>query len=175
MRLNFAKFVTLSPNWYIVTKIYDMKNAFLLSHKWRNIGWVLLPFAIAFLIAAIVYEYTVPFLVFGHPKLSAGDTFDIKNNNLTDELSILFTFISLFCIAFSKEKVEDEYVAAVRLKALQVSVYVNYAVLVISLFTIYGLSFLYVLYGNLFTILIIFIMVYYYYLHLKPKMAGGKI
>lgn len=145
-------------------------KSLLISHNFRKVGFVLLPFAIALLIAVFINDYSIPFLKYQAPIMALKPV-DIRNYDLSDEVAILISFVSLFMIAFSKEKQEDEYLLKVRLRALQISVYINYLVLAVSVLAVYGLGFLYVLYGNLFTILIIFIAVYYYEVHFKARMG----
>lgn len=155
-----------------------MKRKLLLPRQFKTIGWILLPFAITFLIAVYSYSFSVPFLQY-HPErkndffMGRGDFLLQKNfsADLSGEAALLFTFISLFMIAFSAGKNEDEYVSAVRLHALQVSVYFNYLVLAISSLFIYGLSFLMVMELNLFTILVIFILVFNFNLHIRPRLT----
>lgn len=147
-----------------------MKSVLLLPHRFRLWGWILIVPSTLLLIAVLMYEYSVPFLKLSQP-VHAANLLDFNNYDLSDEFTVLLVFASLFMIAFSKEKVEDEYIRAIRLKALQISVYVNYLVLVIGIVSFYGLNFLYVLYGNLFTILIIFILVYQYYVSIKPRLS----
>lgn len=150
-----------------------MKPFFLLPHKFRIVGGALLLPAFVLLYASLAKDFSIPWLRIMPSNQS--ETLNLNNYDMTDEAALSLCFLSLFMIAFSKEKKEDEYVQEVRLKALQVSVYVNYLVLLISTFCFYGLSYLYVLYGNLFTILLIFIMVYYYQLHLKPRLSNENI
>ena len=52
--------------------------------------------------------------------------------DLSGTIALIATFLSLFMIAFSRERREDEYVMQVRLKALQISVYTNYLILGIA-------------------------------------------
>ncbi|RYU89392.1 hypothetical protein EWM62_13770 [Mucilaginibacter terrigena] len=66
---------------------------------------------------------------------------------------------------YSKEKEEDEYINTIRLNAMQIAVYVNYAILLIGNFAVYGLGFLYVLVFNLATIPTIFLIVFHYRLY----------
>ncbi|MCB9046179.1 MAG: hypothetical protein H6550_08560 [Chitinophagales bacterium] len=147
-----------------------MMNRLLLPHWFRKTGLALLPFAIVLMILAFFYEYDLPFLAYNTCH-STKDFLDTSNHNLTDELAVVSLFACLFFLAFSKEKHEDEYLNEVRLKALQISVYINYIVLAVATVTVYGLSYMYVLYGNLFTILVIFILVYYYRVHIKGRLA----
>ncbi len=146
-----------------------MLNQLLLPNYYRKVGFMLLPVAAFLLVAVFIYEYSIPFLEYG--KGIKSSIYDMKNNDFSDELAVLLSFVALFTIAFSKEKTEDEYLQGVRLQALQISVYVNYIVLAVALVTVYGLDYLYVLYGNLFTILIIFIIVYYYKVHVKGRLS----
>ncbi|MCB0698636.1 MAG: hypothetical protein H6551_12955 [Chitinophagales bacterium] len=146
-----------------------MKLIYLLPNKLRVLGFVLLPVAIALIVMVYGYDYYLPFLEYTGKENS--NFLDLRNHNLTDELGVVLSIISLFLIAFTKEKHEDEYLQGVRLKALQLSVYINYFVLALSTLLIYGTNYLTVMYANLFTILIIFIVVYYYNVHVKGRIA----
>lgn len=143
-----------------------MKSKLLLPHNCRIIGAILLPFSIALLIATYSYNYSIPFLNTGIVTQHGPITEKI---DLTGTVAMISVFICLFMIAFSREKQEDEYVRSIRLGALQISVYVNYLVLGIATLTIYGINFLMVMEINLFTILVIFIIIYYYQLHIQPR------
>ncbi|WP_295793554.1 hypothetical protein [Mucilaginibacter sp.] len=84
--------------------------------------------------------------------------------NWSNALSNLFWLLplSLLLWIFSTEKTEDEYINATRLDAMQVAVYVNYAVLLLSNWLVYGIGFLYIQLVNLVTIPLIFIGWFYY-------------
>ncbi|MEZ5016570.1 MAG: hypothetical protein R2800_05915 [Flavipsychrobacter sp.] len=146
-------------------------NNLLLPHVFRKIGFIMLPIAAALFVLVLLQEYTLPFLDYQPAALKNKSIFDVSNGNLTDELTLLVIFACLFFIAFSKEKIEDEYLQKIRLQALQISVYINYAILVLATFLVYGLNYLNVVFGNLFTILIIFIAVYYYKAHIKSRLS----
>lgn len=147
-----------------------MLNNLLLPNKYRKLGFILFIPAIILLNAVYMYEYSIPFMSYEDPT-KTGNFLDFNNHDFSDELALLITFFSLFCIAFSKEKKEDEYLQGIRLRALQISVYLNYLVLVLATILIYGGGYMYVLFGNLFTILIIFIIVYYYQVHIKGRLS----
>ncbi len=149
-----------------------MSSIFLFPNKFRIVGFILFPIAITIMVLVFGYEYYFPFL--SYPEAEAKSILDFRNNNLTDELGVILTIISLLLIAFTKEKYEDEYVNWVRLKALQISVYINYIVLIVSTLLVYGTSYLNILYANLFTILIIFISVYYYNVHIKGHVTKER-
>jgi len=87
--------------------------------------------------------------------------------NWGNALSNLFWLLPLTLLLwiFSTEKTEDEYINATRLDAMQVAVYVNYTVLLLSNWTVYGLGFIYVQLVNLVTIPLIFILWFNYMVH----------
>jgi len=85
------------------------------------------------------------------------------NNDLTT-IMYLMPF-PLLLWAFSLEPTEDEYISSLRLNAMQIAIFVNYAILLISNFAVYGLNFLIVLFINLSTIPAIFIIVFSYRLY----------
>ncbi|TSD64686.1 hypothetical protein FFF34_012340 [Inquilinus sp. KBS0705] len=66
---------------------------------------------------------------------------------------------------FSKEKQEDEYINSIRLDAMQIAVYANYAILLLANVLVYGTGFLFVLILNLVTIPAIFLLVFNYRLY----------
>lgn len=153
-----------------------MKRKLLLPHPLKAFGWILLPFAITFLVAVYSYNFSVPFLQYHmekqHNLFSSTGDFIFQSNfgaDLSGEAAMLATFFSLFMIAFSAEKHEDEYVSAIRLHALQWSVYINYFVLAVASLLIYGFSFLWVMELNLFTLPVIFILIFNFNLHIRPR------
>jgi hypothetical protein len=79
-------------------------------------------------------------------------------------VSYLLPLVMLLWV-YSKEKQEDEYINLIRLNAMQIAVFVNYAILLVGNFLVYGLAFLYVLVFNLATIPTIFLIVFHYRLY----------
>jgi len=82
--------------------------------------------------------------------------------------------ISLLMWAYSKEKTEDEYINATRLEAMQIAVYANYGVLLISNVLVYGFDFLDIQLLNLITIPLIFIAWFQYQLHSTNNQTDFK-
>jgi Ca2+-dependent lipid-binding protein len=62
----------------------------------------------------------------------------------------------------SKEKIEDEMISHIRLNSLLVSLYINYAVLIVASLLVYDLDFLQVMIYQMFTILLVFMVVFRY-------------
>jgi hypothetical protein len=145
-----------------------MKNQLLLPRQCRILGIILLLPSVALFIAYFNYNFELSFLATTPPLKS-----DLLggNNNLTDEFAIAGVIISLFMIAFSKLRHEDEYTRFVRLQSLQVGVYVNYAIFILLTFTVYGGNYLSVLFYNIATILILFILMFNFNMYIKPRFS----
>ena len=140
-----------------------MKVNYLFPNKFKKIGWLLfIPSAIIGLVT-LIYEYEPSFLDFNLPAIFIDDLFKeqklygmVKNNILNEILGILIIISSLF-VAFSKEKLEDEYISKIRLDSLVWAVYFNYGILLFSFLFIFDFSFLWVMIFNMFTVLLFFI------------------
>jgi hypothetical protein len=83
--------------------------------------------------------------------------FTVLENNVLDELACIFLIIGALLIAFSKEKVEDEFIAKIRLESLVWATYFNYTILLLAIIFIYGMGFFWVMSFNIFTMLFFFI------------------
>ena len=96
--------------------------------------------------------------------------------NWSEPLSNIFWLLplSLLLWIFSAEKTEDEYINATRLEAMQVAVYVNYAVLLLSDWLVYGIGFIYIQLVNLVTIPLIFIGWFYFRVYRISRQAEVK-
>lgn len=145
-----------------------MKPRYLLPHSVKKIGWILLFPAVLFGILVQHYEFEIPGFA-----LQVGSSILVSDvplkNNLTNELAGLLILISAFFVAFSKERIEDEWVSQVRLESLQWSVYLNYGLLLIAFLFVYDERFFLVMVYNLFTLLVFFIIRFHFVLYWKDK------
>ena len=137
---------------------------FLLPHKYKRIGWVFLIPSFIVGLFWLITEFEPKFLTLNVPgllmdSLGEGDKFFgmVKNNIFNEIIGIVF-ILSAICVAFSKEKHEDEYISQVRLESLVWATYINYGILILSFLLVYEFSFLWVMILNMFTILIFFIL-----------------
>jgi undecaprenyl pyrophosphate phosphatase UppP len=100
-----------------------MKPKFLFPYWTRYLGWL---------------------LVFAHiPVMLLSKYYDLYSYGKDDELfngrhiifigTALLMAVGLFMVAFSREKIEDEQIAQLRLDSLRWAVFVNYIVLIICL------------------------------------------
>jgi hypothetical protein len=152
-----------------------MNSTFLLPNKVKRIGWILL---IAGLICGILnmfFEYEPRFLdlkvlsIFDHQIFKESTWVKVITNNLFDEITTIILIISLICIAFSKEKIEDEFISKIRYESLVWAIYVNYAVLILATLFLYDTAYFWVLVFNIFTILVFFIIRFYWIVNKMNK------
>ncbi|MGA2298942.1 MAG: hypothetical protein ABSG15_15465 [FCB group bacterium] len=141
-----------------------MKTKFLLPNKWKPFGWVV--FIISTIIIFIRFILNYNFLEIRITRISIIDMglsghfhfFTVlKNENITD---ILISFLMIFSglvVAFSKEKIEDEFIRQLRSESLVWAVYVNSILMLICFIVFSGIAIMGVLTFNLFTTLFLFI------------------
>jgi hypothetical protein len=157
-----------------------MKQQPLLPYRLKKIGWLLfIPFAIAGIYLHITdYEpnwiTTKVFAIYNESLFSDKKWFSIVETNITSTLIGIGFLAGCLLIAFSKEKVEDEFIAGLRLSSLQWAVLVNYSLLLFCFLFIYGFAFMNVLIYNVFTVLLIFIGRFNYLLFKSRKMNADE-
>jgi hypothetical protein len=148
-----------------------MKTKNLFPNHFKRIGWIILIPSAILGILAVLDDFKFEFL--GHVKMLAlySDRFPggIVDNNISDEIFGILCIIGAILVAFSKEKYEDEFIAKIRTESLVWATYINYAVLIFCLLFFYDIGFLYVMEFNMFTILIFFIIRFYYMLYKSNK------
>lgn len=146
-----------------------MRSKILLPHRFQKIGWLLfVPFSVLLLLTSYAeFEFgwlTIPVL---ESESTLSQIFDKKNFTL--ELELIGVFISLFFIAFSKEKEEDEFIQKLRLDSLLVAFYTYTFILIIGTLVFYGLVYFEFMGYNMFTIQLIFIGRFRWVLHSQKK------
>jgi hypothetical protein len=113
------------------------------------VGWALL---IPGIISAIIRFY------FGLKY------FTLIENNYSEEITGLLLFLGLFFIAFSKEKIENDKISSIRLRALILSFFINSFMIIISLLFVFGLGFVQFMLINLYSLIVVYIIVFRFYL-----------
>lgn len=153
-----------------------MNNKILIAHRWKTLGWFL---AIPAFIGGLIFmavdagEHLVVTLPdWMHHVIWADNGFFSSNGPtklaLLDELICLALLLGLLLLAFSREKVEDEWIQQVRLESFQWAILVNTLLLMLFVVFTHGFPFLNVMVYNMFTPLLIFVGRYYYVLRIKP-------
>lgn len=152
-----------------------MKTKLLFSYRFKRIGWILLVSSAILGILYLFFDYELNFLdlqvfaIYSEEIFEDTVRFGFDRNNITDEISAILFIIGAIFVAFSKEKHEDEFIAKTRLESLVWATYVNYIILIFCFLFFYSLGFLYVMIFNMFTILIFFIIRFYYILYMSKK------
>lgn len=147
-----------------------MKTNYLFPHRFRTVSGAL--FVLSF-IGLFVYTaaqdpespgWQIPvFALIGNDGF-LGDVqfFTMMQNPILDEILVTLVMLSGIAFAFSKEKQEDEMVEAIRLNSLAWATIANYGILVACYLLVYGLPFLNILMGAMFSQLIIFVILFRY-------------
>lgn len=152
-----------------------MKTKFLFPNQCKKIGWILLIPSTILGILILIFDYKFKFMNsnvftiytdgFGVEKTIMG----FFEGNYVNSIAGLLFIIGAILVAFSKEKNEDEFIAKTRLESLVWATYVNYIVLAFCTIFFFNLEFLIVMIFNMFTILIFFIIRFYYILYRTNK------
>ena len=140
-----------------------MKFNYLLPHYLKRVGFVLLALGVVALMYSFLISNTPDFMDFSvyalirQRFLSPVEFFSVVETNFLDELIAGLLILGLGLISFSREKVEDEFIAKTRLESLVWATYLNYGVLLLSVLFVYEMAFFRVMIVNMFTILIFFV------------------
>ena len=126
----------------------------LFPHRFQKVGWVIFALAAALGIYILVTGF---------------DTTPTMNN-----IAIIGITVGGILATCSKEKIEDEMISHIRLNSLLVALYINYAVLIVASLLVYDLDFLQVTIYQMFTILLVFMVVFRYQVWRLQKGAGDE-
>jgi len=86
-----------------------------------------------------------------------GGFFRIIETDMNLTIWCIIAIAGLLFVAFSRLKSEDEYISKIRLESLLWAMYINFILLIIATILFYGTDFLGIIFYNMFTPLIIFI------------------
>lgn len=135
-------------------------NRYLLPTCFEIIGWFI---SIPSTLILLIYLFHKPwdavppplFQLFNEPWGKILDIF--SGSAIFVSICMILLMVGLLFIAFSKEKIEDEYIAKLRGDSLIWAVIANAILLIIASALVYDGWFLYVSFFNLYTLLILFI------------------
>ena len=128
-----------------------MKTDYLLSPSCKKVGlWLGIPFVLGGLYLLLDGSWMDTFL----SQIGMRDCFD--------ELVVIGLAVSLLLASFSREKDEDECIAHLRMQAWTMAVVSNYLILIVVTLCIYGMSYLNFMAVNMFTVLILFLVVFHW-------------
>jgi hypothetical protein len=129
-----------------------MKNLWLLPAWCRKAGWAL------FIPCAILGLYII--FIEGYVPLEIKLCEVLKTN-----VAIIGTLIGLYMIAFSKEKIEDEFINSLRMDAMIKAIILNCVIIVLSSLIIYGGWYVYTLSITQYFVLLAYIIIFRYNIH----------
>jgi hypothetical protein len=143
-----------------------MKTRFLFPNRFRLAGWILLVPAALIGILSIFLDFEWKFLELNMPAifpenvsqdLDPAAMFGFVRANITGTLAGILFIIGGVLVAFSKEKIEDEYISKIRLESILWATYINYVILIFCLIFFYKSGFVKVMTLNLYAIIVLFI------------------
>jgi hypothetical protein len=142
-----------------------MKNSYLFPNKYKKIGLLLFVAGFTLLIMGLLFDVDVELssldikmpVIVNNPIFSERHYFQIVETNITIQIIILSIIIGGLLLGFSKERVEDELIRDIRNKSLVWAVYLNYSLLILSLFVVVDLDMFTMIILNVFTLLLFFI------------------
>lgn len=154
-----------------------MESKFLLSNRFKNIGWIMLVVSIIiWSYVTFVFKDDLPFLetnvftVVGSEFMQSDIAyFRLVKANITFTLVGSLFLIGGMLVVFSKEKIEDEYISKLRLQAFQWAFISNYIILLLLFLFVYGIEFFQVMLYNMFTMMVLFIIRFQYLLHINKN------
>jgi hypothetical protein len=138
-----------------------MQPPFSLPPRYRWLGLALLLPSLALGIASMYFDFKWAWLKYGGHK----GFFFAGNQNLTDELALTGCIVGLLLLSFAKTAQEDEYIQQLRLRAWQWAVLTHFALLLVGIWTVYDSRFLYFMVYNMLTVLVIFLLRFYWLLY----------
>lgn len=141
-----------------------MKNLTLLAHRYKTVGWILFLPGLALGILSIIgllhfNSYEVPvFYNSGYLGNDESKGFFMKTDiDILPNLSAVLIIVGGILVGFSREKIEDEYISMLRLKAVFWSLLVSYSFILLLFITIFGVLFYSIMILILFLPLLLYI------------------
>ena len=138
-----------------------MSVNYLIPHRFKKIGWLILSIGLTLGSHFVIFDTNFDILKFEVLKVNFSDiAISFQKNNIYDEFISILTIVGALLVAFSKEKEEDEYLIKIRLTSLVKATAVNYIILIIAILFLYDFDFYWILVFNMFTTLILYIILF---------------
>ena len=138
-------------------------NKFLLPYRWKMAGIVL---SSAGAISALFYslfDFKFKMTVFAvYSSFLDTKILQTFNTNVAEEITLSLLITGLSLIVFSREKKETADLEAIRSKAMARAVIINNVLLLFSVLFIYGTGFIAVLVLNIFSLLLLYLVFFYF-------------
>ncbi|MES2277314.1 MAG: hypothetical protein V4592_14900 [Bacteroidota bacterium] len=147
-----------------------MLTKLLLPHRFKRIGWWLTILTTITAVMLFSGNYQGSWLDLGsyafvsRAGMGAHHVGNMmkSNANIFGQVVAALLALSLLLVAFSKEKMEDEYIATIRSSAMIWAIWANYLLIFLIFLLVYGPTFVSLMLYNIFTVLILFIARFHY-------------
>lgn len=156
-----------------------MKTNYLLPHKFKLWGILLVALGLVIYFVYLIFgdipylsELKILAMISTNDSLLGNDKtrfFKIIEDDFTFELIASLLIIGGLFIAFARQKIEDEMIRKIRLDSLVWATYIHYIMFLVLTLILYGFGYVYVIYANMFSLLLFFIIRFYYNLHKLNK------
>ena len=147
-----------------------METKLLLPHRYKFVGWALVAGAMILWTFTAVFDMEFTFFqgkmfaLLGGVLLGKTVYFSIVDLDMTNTVMGSVFIVGGLMVAFSREKIEDEFIMGLRLSSFKWAVLINYVILLLLFIFVHGIAFLGVMVYNMFTVLIFFILRFHYLL-----------
>jgi len=145
-----------------------MKASFLFPYKFKKIGWFIFIPSLFLGICTLAFENfpeltfgEIYYLFFREKIVDLSCFYELRNSNIIATLIAILIIIGGTFVGFSKMKTEDEFITQMRLNSLVLAVCINNLILVLCLIFVWGFPFLNIMVYNMFTVMFIFIIIFY--------------
>jgi len=147
--------------------IQFMKNSMLLPYRFKKIGW-------AIFVPTLLLGIFVALQEFDTTSSAKMIEHLIDDQPWFNNLLIIGILCGNLFITCSREKVEDEMIARIRLDALLFALYANTAIIAVAALATYGLAFVDIMIYNLFTLPLLFLVILRYQLWRLKKTTQNE-
>lgn len=136
----------------------------LLPNKFKNLGWLLI--IPGFFLSILRFYYGIKLRMFDIKVFAIYsnyiDTkyFSVIENQVSEEIAGTLLLLGLLILAFHKEKEETDIIVRIRYESLLTSLLINSAFMLVSLLFVFGIGFVEMMIINIFSQLILFIVVF---------------
>lgn len=142
----------------------EMQKEFLLPYGFKKVGWVMLALALVLGIFSAYYDFDYSQSQLLQPLQMQG--------TLINNYIVIGLWLGVIFIGCSRERVEDEMIAGLRLNALLAGFYLQAAFIIVATFLFNSLDYLEVMVYNLVTYPLIFLAFYRWMLWRSKKALG---
>ena len=143
-----------------------MNTSYLFPHRWKLWAGFVFIIMVGLFLVELIWTVNLSFefldvrvpAITSNPLFGERSFFTMVHTNLTFPIFITLLIGSGLVFGFSRERREDEMISEIRKESLVWAVYVNYSVLLVSLFLFFNFDAIGLIIINVFTLLIFFVL-----------------